>query len=58
MAAKIGFDALSGMYLTLEQVTKHRRLCSWCALTGAASLASVPLAVPEAKAAARRAAEG
>lgn len=55
MAAKVGLDALSGLYLTLEQVTKHRRLCSWCALTAAASLASVPLVLPEAREAARRA---
>lgn len=49
--AKVGIDALGGLYLTLEQGTKHRRFCSWCLAASAASLAMVPTALPEARAA-------
>jgi len=49
MAAKIGFDALGGLYLTAEQATKHRRFCGWCLVASAAYLAMVPQAVPEAR---------
>lgn len=49
MAAKIGFDALGGLYLTAEQVSKHRKLCGWCLAATAAYLAMVPHAVPEAR---------
>lgn len=54
MAAKVGMDALGGLYLTAEQVSKHRRICSWCTAATIASLMMVPHAVPEATAAARR----
>lgn len=49
LLAKTVGDAAFGTYLTLEQGTKHRRFCSWCLLTAAASLATVPQAVPEAR---------
>lgn len=52
--AKVAGDAAFGLYLTLEQGTKHRRFCSWCLLAAAASLSTVPLALPEATAAWRR----
>jgi uncharacterized membrane protein len=48
-AAKVTVDAVSGGYLFAEQVTKHRAICSWCTVAAAASLASVPLVVPEAR---------
>ncbi|HWH33705.1 MAG TPA: vitamin K epoxide reductase family protein [Acidimicrobiales bacterium] len=51
LAAKVAADAAGSLLLTAEQVTKHRRLCSWCLLSAAASLATVPAAVPEAAAA-------
>jgi len=51
LAAKVFFDAASGIYLTLEQGTKHRRFCSWCLAAAAASVAMVPYAMPEAAAA-------
>jgi hypothetical protein len=51
MAAKVGFDALGGLYLTAEQATKHRKFCGWCLAASVAYLAMVPQAVPEARAA-------
>ena len=48
---KVAFDALGALYLTLEQGTKHRRFCGWCLLASGASLAMVPVALPEARAA-------
>ena len=56
MAAKVAGDAAFGLYLTAEQVSKHRRLCSYSLVAAAASVVAVPQAVPEALAsvAARR----
>lgn len=51
MAAKVAGDAAGGAYLTLEQITKHRAVCTYCAAAAAASVAMVPLALPEARAA-------
>ncbi len=48
LAGKVLLDAVSGVYLTLEQGTKHRRFCSWCLVAAAASVAMVPQALPEA----------
>ncbi|MBW3615885.1 MAG: hypothetical protein KY439_11355 [Actinobacteria bacterium] len=45
------WHAAYGIYLTLEQGTKHRRFCSWCLAAAGASLATVPQVVPEAAAA-------
>ncbi len=49
MAAKVGFDALGGLYLTAEQATKHRKFCGWCLVATAAYLAMVPQVMPEAR---------
>ena len=49
MAAKVGFDALGGLFLTAEQATKHRRFCGWCLAATGAYLAMVPQVVPEAR---------
>ena len=54
MAAKTVGDAASGLVLTAEQVTKHRKLCSWCTVAAIAQVATVPLALPEARRAWRR----
>ena len=54
LAAKTAADAAAGLYLFAEQVTKHRKVCSWCTVAALAQLATLPLAVPEARAAARR----
>ena len=53
LGAKVVADAAFGLYLTLEQLTRHRRLCSWCLGAAAASVASVPQVLPEALAALR-----
>jgi len=49
LAAKVGFDALGAMFLTVEQGSKHRKFCAWCLVASAASLAMVPAVVPEAR---------
>ncbi|MEJ7762652.1 MAG: vitamin K epoxide reductase family protein [Thermomicrobiales bacterium] len=54
LAAKVGLDALFGAKLTVDQWTRHRAFCSWCLLAAGASVAAVPLVVPEARAALRR----
>ncbi len=51
MAAKVALDAGGATFLTLEQITKHRRFCSWCLLAAAANIAAVPQVLPEARAA-------
>lgn len=51
MAAKVAADAVGGLYLTAEQASTHRRFCAWCLTASAASLAMVPAALPETRAA-------
>lgn len=51
LAAKVAVDALGGLYLTLEQASKHRRFCFYCLVAAGASLASVPYVLPEARSA-------
>lgn len=48
-AAKVVADALNGGYLFAEQLSKHRAVCSWCTLAAAASVATVPVVLPEAR---------
>jgi uncharacterized membrane protein len=52
-ATKVGFDAALALQLFAAELTKHKALCFWCLLVTAATLGSVPLVVPEAKAALR-----
>lgn len=54
LVAKVVADAIGGVYLTAEQASKHRRLCSWCLAAAAASVAMVPYALPEARASIRQ----
>jgi uncharacterized membrane protein len=54
LAAKTAGDAAGGLLLTAEQLTRHRKLCSWCTLAALAQVATLPLALPEARAALRR----
>ncbi|MDT0276118.1 vitamin K epoxide reductase family protein [Blastococcus goldschmidtiae] len=54
LAAKTAADAGGGLYLFAEQVTKHRKVCSWCTVAAVAQVATLPLALPEARAALRR----
>ena len=53
LAAKSAADAGGGLYLLAEQITKHRKICSWCTVAALAQLATLPLALPEARAAVR-----
>jgi uncharacterized membrane protein len=53
LAAKTAADAVGGVFLTAEQLTKHRRICSWCTVTAIAQVAALPFALPEARAALR-----
>ena len=54
LAAKAALDAAGGAYLFAEQVTKHKKVCSWCTVAALAQIATVPLALPEARTAWRR----
>lgn len=49
LAAKVLLDAAGGVYLGLEQATKHRRFCSWCLAAAGASVAMVVQVLPEAR---------
>lgn len=49
LAVKVGLDAVSALYLTVEQASKHRKFCSWCLLASGLSLAAVPQVLPEAR---------
>lgn len=52
-AGKAALDVVSSGYLFAEQVSSHRRLCGWCTLAAAASVAVLPLTLPEARTAYR-----
>lgn len=52
LAAKAGFDAILSAKLTLDQPKRYRAFCVWCLVAAGATFASVPLVVPEARAAA------
>lgn len=54
LAAKVAIDALAASKLTVDQWTKHRAFCFWCLLAAGATVATVPLALPEARAALRQ----
>src|SRR5665213_1718707 len=54
LAAKAGFDAVVAAKFTLDEWQKHRRLCFWCLLASAATFASLPLVIFEARSAIRR----
>ncbi len=54
LAAKVGADtALAGLQV-LMQARKLRTYCSWCLMTSAATVVSLPLVIPEARAALKR----
>jgi hypothetical protein len=53
MFAKTLLDATSGAYLTAEQLTKHKKVCSFCSFCTVSAFALVPAARPEARDAAR-----
>ena len=51
LLAKSVVDAAGASYLFAEQVTKHRKVCSWCTASAGLLLATVPGVLPEARAA-------
>ncbi len=51
LLAKSVLDATGGVYLFAEQVTKHKRVCSWCTVSAGLLVATVPAVLPEARAA-------
>lgn len=51
LGGKLIFDVVNATRLTLDQWTKHRAFCVWCLLASASTFASVPLALPELRAA-------
>jgi uncharacterized membrane protein len=51
LLAKSLVDAAGGAYLFAEQVTKHRKVCSWCTVSAGLLIATVPAVLPEARAA-------
>lgn len=52
LAAKTSLDAVQALELTYAQFAKQKAACIWCLVAAAATLASVALAIPEARAAA------
>jgi uncharacterized membrane protein len=54
MTAKICVDAANAARLAMKEWKKQASFCSWCLLAVGATLAAVPLALPEGKAAFRR----
>ena len=54
LAAKVGADTALAGFQMMMQARKLRTYCSWCLLTSAASLGSLPLVIPEARAALKR----
>ncbi len=51
LAGKAAIDASQAAKLTWDQWAKHRAFCSWCLLAAGATFATVPLVIPEARAA-------
>jgi uncharacterized membrane protein len=51
LLAKSAADAAGGLFLTAEQLSRHRKVCSWCTAGAALLVATVPVALPEARAA-------
>jgi hypothetical protein len=51
LLAKSLVDAAGGAYLFAEQLTKHKKVCSWCTVSAGLLIATVPAVLPEARAA-------
>ncbi len=54
LAAKVAFDTYQAGRLTVDQATKEKAFCSWCLLSALSTFATVPLVIPEARAAIRQ----
>jgi uncharacterized membrane protein len=51
LLAKSLADAAGASYLFAEQLTKHKKVCSWCTVSAGLLFATVPAVWPEARAA-------
>jgi uncharacterized membrane protein len=51
LAAKVGVDAVVAAKYTLDEWMNHGALCFWCLVAAAATFASVPLVIREARSA-------
>lgn len=51
LAAKAAFDAVEAGRLTWDQWAKHRAFCFWCLVGAGATFLTLPLTLPEARAA-------
>jgi hypothetical protein len=51
LAAKVAFDTYQAGRMTVDQATKQKAFCFWCLTSAAATFATVPLVVPETRAA-------
>jgi uncharacterized membrane protein len=51
LLAKAAVDAVQAGKLTWEQWDRQRAFCSWCLLAAGATVAALPLTIPEARAA-------
>lgn len=49
LAAKATGDAVMAAKLSVDQWTKHKAFCFWCLTAAAATFATVPLVLPEAR---------
>jgi hypothetical protein len=58
LTAKSLVDSLQAARLTRDQWTQHRAFCSWCLLAAGATFATLPLTLPEARAALRSLPDG
>lgn len=54
MGAKVAIDAAQAARLTWNQWSKQRAFCAWCLLAAGATFSMMPLAIPEARCAARQ----
>ncbi len=54
LAAKVAFDTSQGIRLTVDQATKQKAFCFWCLLSAVSTFATVPLVIPETRAAIRQ----
>src|ERR671934_815921 len=49
LAGKVAFDVATAAKLTVDQWTKHRAFCFWCLTAAAATFATAPLVIDEAR---------
>lgn len=54
LAGKLGFDLAQALRLTYQQPAHQHAYCFWCLVASAATVISVPLAIPETRAAIQR----